>query len=282
MIQPTGSPLSGALALHLDSPEEIVAEGHCRNCEERLSGSFCAQCGQAADVRMVPLHHWLGQAWGSMLGLDFKFLRTLKSLLVRPGHLTEEYARGRRVPYTSPLRLYIVASALAIAVMSLYGVLSFDAVAQQLDADLWRALGVDNPDDPTFRKTFDQRLNLIFPIVNLTSPVLLALLLKALYRRRWFEFHLVFSFHFFTFVVLAGLALLPLLTQQESASDGLALFILVLLTTVLSGYLAIAQKRVYGGGWASYLPRLAILVLGLNLINQGLSVVVFLLTLISI
>lgn len=47
--------------------------------------------------------------------------RTLGSLLFRPGHLTNEYVRGRIVSYIAPFRLYLVSSVLFFLLFSFVG-----------------------------------------------------------------------------------------------------------------------------------------------------------------
>jgi hypothetical protein len=41
---------------------------------------------------------------------DGKFFTTLKSLLLKPGFLTEEYVKGRRMKYLDPVRMYLFVS----------------------------------------------------------------------------------------------------------------------------------------------------------------------------
>lgn len=47
--------------------------------------------------------------------------RTIASLLFRPGHLTDEYLRGRMASYIPPLRLYLVASVVFFLMISFVG-----------------------------------------------------------------------------------------------------------------------------------------------------------------
>ena len=55
------------------------------------------------------------EAVGEIVGLERRLPRTLLRLLARPGLLTDEYRRGRGEQYVSPVRLYVVASALYFA-----------------------------------------------------------------------------------------------------------------------------------------------------------------------
>ena len=68
-----------------------------------------------------------------------------------------EYAAGRRQPYTSPIRLYVAASAVVLAAMSFLGVTDLDALLansteENIEA-LEEALGTDLR-DPAFQAAF--------------------------------------------------------------------------------------------------------------------------------
>jgi hypothetical protein len=62
------------------------------------------------------------------LVLNAALPRTVGSLLFRPGHLTEEYIRGRIVRYIPPLRLYLVSSILFFVVVSFIGLRALERV----------------------------------------------------------------------------------------------------------------------------------------------------------
>ncbi|NQT61394.1 MAG: DUF3667 domain-containing protein [Candidatus Marinimicrobia bacterium] len=47
-----------------------------------------------------------------LLDVDSRVLRTLRLLFTKPGFLTTEYVKGRRVRYLPPVRIYLVASVL--------------------------------------------------------------------------------------------------------------------------------------------------------------------------
>jgi hypothetical protein len=59
---------------------------------------------------------------GHYLALEGKLGRTLVSLLRRPGELTSEFMRGRRVPFVEPLRLYLTMSLIFFALIKLCGI----------------------------------------------------------------------------------------------------------------------------------------------------------------
>ncbi|HSL82424.1 MAG TPA: DUF3667 domain-containing protein, partial [Thermoanaerobaculia bacterium] len=92
--------------------------GSCLNCGAPLQGAFCHRCGQEAVDRRVPLRRLVADALGDLFTLDSRVLRTLRPLFLRPGFLSAEWGRGRRVPYVPPLRLYIFVAAVFFFVLA--------------------------------------------------------------------------------------------------------------------------------------------------------------------
>jgi len=86
----------------------------CPNCRAVQRGPFCAACGQRriepGDLSVRRFFTELAGEVGT-LGLKFKTVRTLRSLLI-PGLLTAEFLAGRRQPYLSPMKVYFVCAAI--------------------------------------------------------------------------------------------------------------------------------------------------------------------------
>ena len=102
-------------ALLADPPAEAAAERRpprCGNCRAVLAGPFCARCGQRDVDLNVSTRSLLSEGARELVDVDRRFLLTLRLLFFRPGHLTRTYLKGRRAMHTSPLRLYLLASAL--------------------------------------------------------------------------------------------------------------------------------------------------------------------------
>jgi hypothetical protein len=100
------------------APVTAAAPG-CLNCGAVLTGSFCATCGQRADVRVLSVREVMNDFVHSVLHLDSTVWRTLRSLVLKPGELTNEFIAGRRARYLSPFRLYLVISIAFFALSSL-------------------------------------------------------------------------------------------------------------------------------------------------------------------
>ncbi len=94
---------------------------NCLNCGVAVSPEnvFCGQCGQENEVTPVSFAGLVREGWDEFIKVDKKLLATLGLLLFRPGYLTGEYVRGRRVAYISPFKLYVAVSALFFLVFGL-------------------------------------------------------------------------------------------------------------------------------------------------------------------
>jgi len=83
---------------------------HCANCKVELVGPFCSKCGQSERSVILFFGSVIMHILEDIFGFDSRVGRTLFPLLFRPGFLTNEYIRGRRVHYVAPLRLYFFIS----------------------------------------------------------------------------------------------------------------------------------------------------------------------------
>lgn len=95
---------------------------HCPNCHARAEGKFCAACGESTTVHPVSAGEFLHEFIGHYVALEGKLWSTLKLLMTRPGQLTVEYLRGRRLAYVNPLRLYLSLSLVVFALIKLFGI----------------------------------------------------------------------------------------------------------------------------------------------------------------
>jgi len=103
-----------------------VPDGHapaarCPNCEAVLTGAFCANCGQEAHLHHASTREFLHEFIGHYVAIEGKLWGTMSRLLFRPGALTNEYIRGRRVRFVQPLRIYLTLSLIFFAVLKFTG-----------------------------------------------------------------------------------------------------------------------------------------------------------------
>jgi hypothetical protein len=91
----------------------------CQNCGSAVTGRYCAECGQAGHVHVMTIADVTHDVVHSALHLDSRVWRTLRSLVLRPGELTNEFIAGKRERYLPPFRLYLVISLAFFAITSL-------------------------------------------------------------------------------------------------------------------------------------------------------------------
>ena len=89
-----------------------MSESRCKNCEGPLAAraDFCPSCGQSVKAISRPWLEFAREMLVELIDFDGRMLRSMRLLLTRPGFLSYEYINGRRVAYTSPVRIYIVIS----------------------------------------------------------------------------------------------------------------------------------------------------------------------------
>jgi len=98
--------------------KEIISRGRyelkfrgteCRNCGHILdvSDKYCPNCSQANSTKKLALKDFLDEFLSSVINYDSKLLKTLYTMLVRPGTITKDYINGKRVAYTNPFRFLL-------------------------------------------------------------------------------------------------------------------------------------------------------------------------------
>jgi len=98
----------------MESPEgaspKDASSPVCPNCGEPAPGRFCASCGQRQGELVPKLRSLLNETLGEILFVEARLPKTLRALFWPPGFLTQEWWQGRRVPFVSPVRLYLLAA----------------------------------------------------------------------------------------------------------------------------------------------------------------------------
>ena len=120
----------------------------CSNCGATRTGAYCSDCGQSAREFKRPIWELALEFLKSQIDLDSRMVRTLRALLFKPGFLTNEFARGRRADYVSPVRLYLVISVAFFAMLSLHQdveLIDFGGPAHSASVD----------QDPAFLKLYE-------------------------------------------------------------------------------------------------------------------------------
>src|SRR6476620_5901063 len=179
--------------------------GTCRTCGLPLQGRYCHACGQKAAHSEITVGELVHEAIHEFAHLDdSKIVQTLKLLLFKPGELTAEFLRGRRVRYVPPLRLYLVCSLLFFA-LAAWGRSPF------IDIQLTKNDIKDSAQREAVRKETVERLDHLRDEMTHNTPRAMFLLMPtfglltwALFRRTqpYYVPHLYYAIHFHAFVFL--------------------------------------------------------------------------------
>lgn len=86
-------------------------EKNCLNCNAQVQGRFCHVCGQENIETKESVWQLVSHFVGDLFHFDGKFFSSLRLLMFKPGFLSREYLRGRRMSYINPIRMYIFSSA---------------------------------------------------------------------------------------------------------------------------------------------------------------------------
>jgi hypothetical protein len=248
-------------------PGDVRAPAQCLNCAAPLAGPFCAQCGQKDHALTVSLRHLFDEFVEDYFHFDSKLPRTLALLVARPGQLTREFVEGKRVKYVGPFKLYVLCSVLfflAAAVMP--NVHRGAQDAPNVKSDVKVDFDKVGDADPVWVRAFSKQLKARYegqtpqqighhaadaltrymPDAMLVLVPVFALMLKLLWRKRFYAEHFVTALHMHA----AGfLAILFLAVNQLPTLN-----LVVLLA--FFGHSALVLRRVYAQGWFKTLLKL--------------------------
>lgn len=78
----------------------------CRNCGQPLdlTDKYCPHCGQVNSTKKLALRDFVDEFLSSLINYDSKLLKTLYTMMVKPGTITKDYINGKRISYTNPFR----------------------------------------------------------------------------------------------------------------------------------------------------------------------------------
>jgi uncharacterized protein DUF3667 len=240
---------------------------HCTNCGALLADRYCGRCGQDSHASLS-FGHFTHELVEGLFHVDSKFWRTLRTLLIRPGLLTQQYLDGKRNSYSPPLRSYLVISIAYFIIASVFGAPGSRVLAssgQELTAADCAQMAahpgfllqfVPDLEASCVRALSDNGRALTAAMENLLPKVmfvvlpLVALVQFWIYRRQrplYLE-NLVFVLHFQSFYYLVSVVALLLATgigAVAGATDsiGQALEFAVYLWSLV--YLFFAERRVY-------------------------------------
>src|SRR6185295_5231560 len=183
----------------------------CTHCSERKPGSEDRSVRHYFDVVINLLTHF-----------DSKGYRSLWYLFTKPGFLSEEYLRGRRVRYPKPISLFVSINVVYYLSISLFGANTFTTpLAVQLHGNDYYAgfanrkvesrLKADGISYATLETNYAQKASvrsktLIFLFIPIYAIIFYGLFFT---HRRYFVDHVVVATHLWSFILFLLAVLVP-------------------------------------------------------------------------
>lgn len=266
----------------------------CPSCGCAVNERYCPQCGerrlQSHDYSM---RHHFREALEILTHLDSKILRSLRQLVRRPGALSVDYLRGRRIAYLRPLRLFVFVNVVYFLSLTFLNTIHFPAepgiqfntfatpLATQLHGnDFYPALAdraVAGKQARTglgyaeFERRYDATTTvfsktLVFLLIPFIAAVFALLFLR---KRRFLSEHLVIATHFWAFVLVLLGIFLPAIAAPAIYLAGLAghstagilndVTVTYALQLVLATYIYFMLRKAYStSSWYSAIVALAL------------------------
>ncbi len=276
----------------------ITESWTCPTCNSTVSSPYCPTCGESPpSARDLTLRGLYAQLFHAFSTIDGRLIRSFRCLVTRPGVLTVSYVQGRRMPYIGPFQLFFIANVLFFAMQSLTNT---NIVSPTLDSHLhnqdWRAVAQRLVAHRL--ETKQTTLDLYAPIFNraivlnaksfiilMVLPFAILLLIMFYRNRQPFVAHVVFSLHFYAFLLLLFCGLLVavavdvLLGGAGLNSARMDNILSLINLAACATYLYIATGTVYGASGLIRGIKVLVLALAVTGILLGYRFVLFLSTL---
>lgn len=222
---------------HRDSPRKNLGSTTqttfaCPSCGAETIGQFCGNCGEKQVSQSdYSLRHYLKEFAAALTLLDSKVLRSLWLLISKPGYLSSEYFRGRRVRYVKPLQLFVFLNVIYYLSLTLFAATTFTTpLATQLHMNDYYPAHATKLVDQKLQKdrisyeAFEAKYNARTGILSKTLIFLLipifAILFYALFfrKRKYLVEHVVVATHFWSFNLILLGVILPIITALQTRS----------------------------------------------------------------
>lgn len=79
----------------------------CINCGAEVTGKYCSNCGQEANVKRLHVKTIVHEVTHGILHWENSILKTIKELLIHPGFFVRDYINGKRKNFIKPFSYFL-------------------------------------------------------------------------------------------------------------------------------------------------------------------------------
>jgi hypothetical protein len=155
----------------------------CKNCNEPISGNYCSNCGQAAQLQRIDRNYIIREIANSF-NAEKGMLYTIKKMLISPGDSIRQYITEDRNRYVKPITFVIITSLIYTLVSHFFHI---DAKDYQLQ--------LSNETEPLGLPTQDLLVNWIIDYSgysNIITGLFMALWVKLFFRKSGYNLFEIF------------------------------------------------------------------------------------------
>jgi hypothetical protein len=270
----------------------------CPTCSLTLGTPYCSTCGEKTPgARDLTLRGFFSQFFQAFSSIDRRVVRSFRSLITRPGELTQSFVQGQRIPFVGPFQLFLIANVLFFALQSLTNT---NIISTTLDSHLhlqdWSGIATDLVNRhleikqttlEVYTPIFNQALlfNAKTFIILMVVPFAVMLLFLFYRNQQHFVVHVVFSLYLYAFLLLLFcFSVLIATVQHLFGGDGLNsprmdTILSLLNLAALGAYLYAATGTVYKASGRDRIVKVTVLMCAVVFIFMVYRFLLFLITL---
>lgn len=195
----------------------------CSNCGYVFADKYCNHCGQKHYTEKdKTVKHFLEETVHFFTHFDGSFFTTLKTVLLKPGKLSQDYATGRRKPYYKPISFFLLVVVIYLLFpifaglnMAMSNYVSIPYTGNIIRTQIEHKLKHSDVSEEALSERFHKvsvKTSKILLLLMIPLTTLAIFLLYFYYRRPLFDY-LILSTEINIFFILFFFVLFPLITM---------------------------------------------------------------------
>jgi hypothetical protein len=241
-----------------------MQENVCKNCAQHFVGKYCNNCGEKRySEKDKVLAHLFEEGFHFITHFEGTFFTSLKTILTRPGKLSDDFCNGIRKRYFKPLSFFLML-VIVYLLFPLFEGLNMRLYYYTVN-DLYGSYAVQKT-QAIMQKTgmswdqlsevFHQKGEKVSKFLLFTIIPFMALFswLLGFKKRKYYYDHFIFATEASSFFILAGFLLFPAVLFLLRAVTGSLildkeLYVGIVILAVMLSFLVFGSRRFFKFSW---------------------------------